>query len=106
MLRLSKFKIGAMIDQSQELHVQGSALGDIALGADSVLSAQDQAAHAGAIYYDKANAHHVKAQGPEDNRLRAPFASLLKTLCAETARFCHLCWYKAPFCWPVVSRSL
>ena len=41
---------------------------DIALGADSVLSAQDQAPHAGAILYDKANAHHVKAQGPEDNR--------------------------------------
>ena len=55
-----------MIDQSQELHVLAYCL-----GADSVLSAQDQAAHAGAIEYDKANAHHVKAQGPEDNRLRA-----------------------------------
>ena len=59
-----------MIDQSQELHVLGSALGH-RIGADSVLSAQDQAAHAGAIQCDKANAHHVKAQGPEDNRLRA-----------------------------------
>ena len=41
------FEIGAMIYQTQELHVSPRV--DIALGADSVLSAQDQAAHAGAI---------------------------------------------------------
>ena len=47
-----------MIDRTQALE----------LGADSVLSAHDQAAHAGAM--STVNAHHnVKAQ--EDNRLRA-----------------------------------
>ena len=50
-----------MIDRTEALE----------LGADSVLSAHDQAAHAGAM--STVNAHHnhdnVKAQ--EDNRLRA-----------------------------------
>ena len=45
----SKFEIGAMIDQSQELHVSPRVDIPVVLGANSVLSAQDQAAHAGAI---------------------------------------------------------
>ena len=45
----SKFEIAGMIDQSQELHVSPRVDIPVALGANSVLSAQDQAAHVGAI---------------------------------------------------------
>ena len=67
----SNFEIGAMIDQSHGKSCMYLRAYDTGSSWRQLRTISTGSSCPRGRYFNKANAHHVKAQWPEDNRLRA-----------------------------------